>query len=59
MSDSHVEAIAELIGADAASFASLPQPLPQRIFLALPPDDRGRASCVCRAWHDVLANPSL
>ena len=59
MSDSNVQALALLIGPVAATFASLPLPLVQRIFLALPPDSRGRACCVCRAWRDVLAEPSL
>jgi hypothetical protein len=45
--------------ADAATFESLPLLLAQRIFLALPADDRGRASCVCCAWRDALAEPSL
>jgi hypothetical protein len=55
----HNDADAEPITADAATFASLPQPLARRILLALPVDARGRASCVCRAWRDVLADPSL
>lgn len=38
---------------------SLPLPLPQRIFLRLPVDQRGRACCVCRAWRDALADPEL
>ena len=59
MSSTHVETIARNIGADAASFASLPLPLARRVFLALPPDARGRACCVCRAWRDVLAEPAL
>ena len=59
MSSALEDAVAELIGADLASFASLPLPLAQRIFLALPADARGRACCVCRAWRDALAEPSL
>ena len=59
MSDVHVDSMAQLLARDAATFASLPLPLAQRIFLALPPDARGRASCVCRAWRDVLAEPAL
>jgi hypothetical protein len=59
MSSALEDAVAELIGADPASFASLPLPLAQRIFLALPPDTRGRACCVCRAWRDALAEPAL
>ena len=47
------------ISADPAPFASLPLPLACRIFLALPPDARGRACCVCRAWRDALAEPAL
>jgi hypothetical protein len=54
-----MDAAAHPISPDAATFASLPLPLAQRIFLALPPDARGRASCVCRAWRDALAEPSL
>ena len=45
--------------APSATFASLPLPLAQRIFLALPAGARGRAACVCRAWRDVLADPEL
>jgi hypothetical protein len=59
MSSTHAEAIACLTSADPATFASLPLPLARLVFLALPPDARGRASCVCRAWRDVLAEPSL
>ena len=59
MSDSLVDAVAEHISRDPATLASLPLPLAQRIFLALPADARGRSSCVCRAWRDVLADPSL
>ena len=59
MSDEEADAVAELISADAVTFASLPLPLAQRIFLELPPDARGVACCVCRAWRDVLAEPSL
>ena len=47
------------ISADQLTFASLPLALAQRVFLALPVDSRGRASCVCRAWRDVLAEPLL
>jgi hypothetical protein len=50
---------AEHISADPLTFTSLPLPLARRIFLALPVDARGRASCVCRAWRDVLAAQSL
>jgi hypothetical protein len=59
MSSMHVAAAAERNSADAATFASLPLPLAQRVLLALPPDARGRACCVCRAWRDALAEPSL
>ena len=59
MSDSHLEAVANRIGPVVATFASLQQPLARLIFLALPSDARGRASCVCRAWRDTLADPSL
>jgi hypothetical protein len=59
MSSTLEDAVAELIFSDAVTFASLPLPLAHRIFLALPVDVRGRASCVCRAWRDVLAEPSL
>ena len=59
MSDEHADALAQLIISDAVTFASLPLPLAHLIFLALPVDARGRASCVCRAWRDVLADPSL
>ena len=47
------------ISADEATFASLPPLLACLVFLALPADARGRACCVCRAWRDVLADPSL
>jgi hypothetical protein len=59
MSSTHADAVAELISPDAATFASLPLSLSHLIFLALPADARGRASCVCRAWRDALAQPSL
>jgi hypothetical protein len=59
MSDEHVDAIADRFSRDEVTFASLPLPLARRIFLALPVDARGRASCVCRAWCDALADPSL
>ena len=59
MSTSDLDALAQLINRDPATFSSLPLPLAQRIFLALPPDARGRACCVCRAWRDTLADPSL
>jgi hypothetical protein len=59
MSNKHEGAAALRISRDAATFASLPLPLAQRIFLALPADARGRASCVCRAWRDALAEPAL
>ena len=59
MSDVHVDAAASEISPDAVTFASLPLPLACLIFLALPVDARGRACCVCRAWRDALADPSL
>jgi hypothetical protein len=59
MSSTRVAAAAQRIGTDEATFASLPLPLARRIFLALPVNARGRASCVCRAWRDVLDDPSL
>ena len=59
MSELLVNAAADLMIADAVTLASLPPPLAHRIFLALPADARGRASCVCRAWRDILAEPSL
>ena len=52
-------AVAHPISPDAVTFASLPLPLACRVFLALPPDARGRASCVCRAWRNALADPAL
>ena len=59
MSSTDVNAVADRIGPDAATFASLPLTLAQRVFLALPVDARGRACCVCRAWRDALAEPAL
>ena len=59
MSSEHEDAAAVRISRDAATFASLPLPLACRVFLALPPDARGRACCVCRAWRDALAAPAL
>ena len=59
MSSTLEDALAQLIISDPVTFASLPLPLAQRIFLALPADARGRASCVCRAWRDVMTDPSL
>ena len=55
----HPEAVADLAISDAVTFASLPLALACCIFVALPPDARGRAACVCRAWRDTLADPSL
>jgi hypothetical protein len=55
-----LSAAAHRINPDAVTFASLPLlQLACRIFLALPADARGRASCVCRAWRDALAEPAL
>ena len=59
MSSTHAAAAALRIIPDAATFTSLPLPLARLVFLALPPDDRGRASCVCRAWREALAETSL
>jgi hypothetical protein len=59
MSDALVEATADQISPDAVTFASLPLLLACLVFLALPADARGRASCVCRAWRDLLTQPSL
>jgi hypothetical protein len=59
MSDTQVATVAHRISADEATFASLPLPLAHRIFLALHVVARGRASCVCRAWRDALADPTL
>jgi hypothetical protein len=56
---SRLAAVARRIGPDAATFASLPLPVARLVFLALPVDARGRACCVCRAWRDTLAEPSL
>ena len=39
--------------------APLPLPVVHRIFLSMPVDCRARASCVCRAWRDALAEPAL
>ena len=59
MSSTHVDAAAELIISDPVTFASLPLLLACCVFLALPVKARGRASCVCRAWRDALAEPAL
>ena len=59
MSSEHEDAAAVLFISDAVTFASLPLALACRVFLALPLEDRGRASCVCRAWRDALAEPAL
>ena len=59
MSKTHVDAVAKRISPDAATFASLPLSLACRVFLTLPVEARGRACCVCRAWRDALAEPSL
>ena len=40
-------------------FDALPVAVLRRIFLALPADSKGRASAVCRAWRDVLADATL
>ena len=49
MNSTDLDAVAHRSGPDAATFASLPLPLAQRVFLALPLDARALASCVCRA----------
>jgi len=59
MSDECVDAVAQLIISDEAASASMPLPVAQLAFLALPADARRRACCVCRAWRDALADPSL
>ena len=59
MSSTLEDALAQLSVSDPVTFASLPLPLARLIFLALPVVARGRASCVCRAWRDALADPSL
>ena len=43
----------------AAIFATLPEEALRCIWLALPPEDRARCACVCRAWRDALADPAL
>ena len=53
----HVATAAE---APAATLATLPPAsLARRILLAVPVMYRARASCVCRAWRDMLASPEL
>ena len=59
MSSTCVDAVADRIGPDPVTFASLPLVLAQRIFLALLVDERARACCVSRAWRDALADPAL
>ena len=59
MSDEYLDAVAQLFSSDEAASASMPPPVAQLVFLALPADARGRACCVCRAWRDALADPSL
>jgi hypothetical protein len=59
MSSTQLDAATNQISPDAATLVSLPLPLAHRIFLALPVQARGRASCVCRAWRNILAEPSL
>ena len=38
---------------------SLPNPLWQRIWGALPPHERARCACVCRAWRAAVLDQSL
>ena len=59
MRGTYADAVAGLKIADAVTFASLPLSLLRLVFLALPADARGRASCVSRGWRDTLAEPSL
>jgi hypothetical protein len=59
MSSTCVDAVADRVGPDPVTFASLPLVLAQRIFLALLVDERARACCVSRAWRDALADPAL
>ena len=42
-----------------SALAPLPLPLAPRVFLLLPVNDRARCACVCKAWRDTLADPSL
>ena len=37
----------------------LPAVLARAVFARLPADARARAACVCRGWHDAVAEPSL
>ena len=37
----------------------LPAELVLRVLAALPPSDRARAACVCRAWRGLCATPTL
>jgi hypothetical protein len=41
------------------ALAPLPLALAQLIFSLVPVDSRARASCVCRGWRAVLADPAL
>ena len=59
MTRTYADVVANRNVPDPVTFASLPQPLALLVFLALPADARGRACCVCCAWRDALADPSL
>jgi hypothetical protein len=43
----------------AAIVAAVSEEALRVIWLALPPEDRARCACVCRAWRDSLADPAL
>ena len=45
--------------ADDELSLSLPNPLWQRIWGALPPHERARCACVCRAWRAAVLDQSL
>jgi hypothetical protein len=51
--------VADLVDRQTSALAPLPLPVVHKIFLMLAADERGRASCVCRGWRLVLAEPSL
>jgi hypothetical protein len=51
--------VADVVERETSALAPLPPALVHKIFLMLAADVRGRASCVCRGWRAVLADPSL
>jgi hypothetical protein len=50
--------VAAAVDRETSALSPLPIQLVHRIFLLLSVDERARASCVCRGWRTVLADPA-